>query len=148
MVRWLAIGLVLVATPSVGSAQRVAARAAVVGETRLIWDDPLADAARLSVTQRIPGEQVRVTISRSATQSDNPPEMTLQVWVLKSNGTTLPRERTSDSYPVTFWTGGNGSMVGLTAFAFGRVDRTDLEAVVVSVDGVLFVRPIPKPPAN
>jgi hypothetical protein len=121
----------------------------VAEDIRLVWNETLADSARLSVTQRIPGEQVRVTITRSATQSDNPPEMGLQVWVLKSNGTTLPRERTSDSHPVTFWTAGNGSMVGSTFFAFEPVDRADLAAVVVSVNGALFVRPIPQnPPAN
>jgi hypothetical protein len=74
--------------------------------------------------------------------------MPIQAWVLTSNGTALPRLRPEQK--VLTW-GKRSEPAGTTwrsTFSFAPADQRDLAAVVVSLDGTLFVRAIPQKPTN
>jgi hypothetical protein len=71
--------------------------------------------------------------------------MPIQAWVLRSDGTTLSRSRPEQK--VLTWGRRTEAGTGTTwrsTFSFAPADQRDLAAVVVSLDGVLFVRPIPQ----
>jgi hypothetical protein len=94
-------------------------------------------------------DQVVVDVRRWSSPGAPLPDMPIQAWVLTSNGTALPRLRPEQK--VMTW--GTRSETGTgttwrTTFTFAPADQRDLAAVVVNVDGSLFVRPIPQKPTN
>jgi hypothetical protein len=75
--------------------------------------------------------------------------MAIQAWVLTSDGTALSRSRPEQK--VLTWGRRSEAGTGTTwrsTFSFVPADPRDLAAVVVNLDGTLFVRPIPQQPAN
>jgi hypothetical protein len=130
MVRWLAVGLLLLVTASTAMGQ---------SRPTLLRADPLLD--NVSVTLTHGPELIVVYIHPPGGARPDPkwPEMSLQAWVLKSDGTALAPIQGFRAYGTQHW---------YKSVGFRALDPAELVAVVVSVDGVLFVRPIPKTPAN
>jgi hypothetical protein len=126
------VGLLLVATSP-----------ALVAQSKEVWliqNEPLQDDVGLRVLSQ--PEQIVVYIDRGATPQDAAlPERTIQAWVLRSDGTALPRYRPGQKV-MTWGTSSNGWTTWSTIFLFGPADHGDLAAVVVNLDGALFVRPI------
>lgn len=140
MTRRLAVGLLLVAAMPAG---RVAAQA---GQVWLIRDDALQDKIAVSVAHQ--PEQVLVYVHRGSTPDGVVlPEMAIQAWLLKADGTALSKYRPGQKI-MTWGTQSNGWTTWSTIFNFERVNPRDLAAVVVSLDGTLFVRPISQKPTN
>jgi hypothetical protein len=137
MKRLIAIAALLVATSPTGP---------LVAQSKEVWliqNEPLQD--KIGVRVLYQPEQIVVYVGRGSTQDrTEPPEMTIQAWVLRSDGTALPRYRPGQK--VMTW--GNGWTTWSTVFNFAPAKAQDLAAVVVSLDGALFVRPIPQKPAN
>jgi hypothetical protein len=130
MVRWLAVGLLLVVTTSPATGQSA---------PTLLRADPLLD--NVSVTLTRSSELIVVYIHPPGEARPDPkrPEMSLQAWVLRSDGTALAPIQGFRAYGAQNW---------YKSFGFLPTDPAELVAVVVSVNDVLFVRPIPKPPVN
>jgi hypothetical protein len=136
MIRVLALGLLLAAT---APGRSIAAQSP---QDWLIESERLTDKVSLAVASQ--PERVSVHVSRESTPDGTPlPERALQVWVLSSDGTALrPRDPARPS--LTFGTTSNGWTDWRSVFSFEPSDRTALAAVAVSVNGALFVRPIPQ----
>jgi hypothetical protein len=126
-------------------AGRVAAQSSQVW---LIQDELLR--AQIAVGVAHQADQVVVDVRWwSAPDGTRLPDMAIQAWVLTSNGTALPRLRPEQK--VLTWGKRSEAGTGTTwrsIFAFAPADQRDLAAVVVSVDGALFVRSIPQKPAK
>jgi hypothetical protein len=133
MTKWLAVGLVLVTTTS-------NARAQVHPEVSLMRDEPVVGPVTLSVI--LSSDQTRVTVFRGA-GDERLLETPLQVWVLRSDGTALQRRNPKEPFP-SFGTGRTNWADWYTLISFERAKQGELSAVVVSVDGVPFVRPLPR----
>lgn len=72
----------------------------------------------------------------------------VQVWLLKADGTALPQRRPGGG-PVQVSMIRNGQRhLQRLLYGFEAADRQELAAVVVSLDGVLFVRRISRTPVN
>jgi hypothetical protein len=140
--RLVAVGLLLIVTSPVG---RVAAQSEQVW---LIRDEPLRDKTAVGVAHQ--PEQVLVSVHWwSAPDQTRLPDMAIRAWVLKADGTSLSRSRPEQK--VMTWGKRSEAGTGTTwrsIFSFASADQRDLAAVVVSLDGALFVRPIPQKPAN
>jgi len=65
--------------------------------------------------------------------------VTVQVWLLRHDGTAQSREKWS---PGTLGLSNAGSVTEIMSFGFTRSPPQDLAAVVVSVNGEVFVRKI------
>ena len=65
--------------------------------------------------------------------------VTVQVWLLRHDGTAQPREKWP---PGTLGLSNAGSVTEIMSFGFTRSSPQDLAAVVVSVNGEMFVRKI------
>ena len=113
----------------------------LAGDSWLIQGERLQDRVLVSVGHHAASIQVSVTMG-STTQGTDPPKMDIQAWVLKSDGTALGRNRT-DHNPLTSAITRFGSSNWSMTFAFSSAEPRELAAVVVSVNGALFVRPIP-----
>lgn len=137
MVRYLAVGLLLVVTAPTARAQ--------VQAEDWIRDESLVGEVGLSVRQQ-QHRPVVVSIFRG-TGDERLLEMPLQVWVLKSDGTALPRRSQAETLP-SFGTGRKDWASWYTTVSFEPAGQRDLSAVVVSLNGSLFVRPIPQKPAK
>ena len=145
MTRLLAVGLLLWAT---SPALPAAAQSAVAP----LMEEPLLQGLHVRVFHRPDGVSVDVGTDRgqSSQAVQSFAETNVQVWVLKADGTALPRRRPGQE-PIRV------SSIAIRSgqthhqsllFGFETADPRDLDAVVVSVDGVLFVRRIPKTPAS
>ena len=135
MTRMLAIGLLLVALSPTGPLVTQST------EVWLIQNESLQDQVGVRVLSQ--PEQMLVYVDRAAAPDGTAsPEMAIQTWLLTSDGTALSRHRPEEKR----MTWGNGRTN--TIFAFEPVNPRDLAAVVVSLDGTLFVRPIPQKPTN
>jgi hypothetical protein len=66
--------------------------------------------------------------------------VTVRAWLLRHDGTAQPRE--NDKPPATFGLGNAGSVTEIMSFGFARSSPRDLAAVVISVNGEMFVRAI------
>ena len=140
MTRLFAIGLLLVAISPAGPL------AAQSDQVWLLRDDALQDKITVSVAHQ--PEQVLVYVHRGSTPDGVVlPEMAIQAWVLKADGTALSKYRPGQKV-MTWGTQSNGWTTWSTIFNFERVNPRDLAAVVVSLDGTLLVRPISQKPAN
>lgn len=145
MTRLLAVGLLVVAT---SPALPVAAQSAVAP----LMEEPLVAGLHVRVFNRSNGVSVDVGTDRgqSSQALQSFAETNVQVWVLKSDGTALPRRRPGEE-PIRVSTRAvrNGQTYQQRLlFGFETADPRGLDAVVVSVDGVLFVRRIPQKPAD
>ena len=113
-------------------------------------DEPLLAGTRLRVSSQPAGIGIDIGTDR-ARRSEAPPSLdgvNVQVWVLKTDGTALPRRRPGQE-PVRVSMIRNGQAYFRSLlFGFEAADPRDVDAVVVSLDGVLFVRPILRPSAN
>jgi hypothetical protein len=142
MTRRLALGLLLVATMPAGPA------AAQSGQVWLLQNDLLRDQIAVGVAHQ--PEQVLVDVRRWSAPNGTPlPDMAIQAWILKSDGTALSRSRPEQK--VMTWGRRSDAGTGTTwrsTFSFAPADQRDLAAVVVSVDGTLFVRAIPQKPTK
>ena len=142
MTRVLALGLLLIATsPSLP----VAAQSAVAP----LIEEPLIEGLHVRVSHGPEGVSVEIGAARGR-PSQVPEafaETNVQVWVLKSDGTALPLRRLGGPVRVSTIRNGQPSLRNLM-FGFEPADQRDLDAIVVSLDGVLFVRPIPQKLAN
>ncbi len=137
MTRLLAIGLLLVATAPAGS---------LAAQTNPVWllqNEALRDGTTVGVAH-LP-DQVVMSVQRWAPQRTSLPDMAIRVWVLKSDGTALSTG--GPEQKVMTWGKLSEAGTGTTwrsTYAFAPADQRDLTAVVVSLDGTLFVRPIPQ----
>lgn len=140
--RWLAVGLLLLATAPTQSV--VAQILEVPFEHNIeLWltfinDEPLQGKTRLDLHSQ--ASRITVQVRRSGPDEPFHPEMVMQAWVLRSDGTALERRAPSRV------TGPGRTKDWIAIFAFEPSNVQDLAAVVVSLDGVLFVRPIPHKP--
>ena len=145
MRRLLAVGLLLVAT---SPALPVVAQSAVVP----LVEQPLVAGLHVRVFNRSDGVSVDVSTDpgQSSQALQSFAETNVQVWVLKADGTALPRRRPGEEpIRVSSRAVRNGQTYSQRLlFGFETADPRALDAVVVSLDGVLFVRRIPKTPAN
>jgi hypothetical protein len=144
MTRLFATGLLLWA---ISPGLPAAAQSAVAP----LMEEPLIEGLYVRVSNRPEGVGVDIGADR-ARRSQAPQafgETTVHVWVLKSDGTALPRKRLGQPIRVSNINLRNGQAeLRSLLFDFEPADARDLDAVVVSLDGVLFVRPIPRTPTN
>jgi hypothetical protein len=141
MTRLLAVGLLLVATAPAGRA------AAQSDQVWLIQDELLRDNTAVGVAHQ--PDRVVVDVRRWSSPGAPLSDMPIEAWVLTSNGTALPRLRPEQK--VLTWGKRSEAGTGTTwrsTFSFAPADQRDLAAVVVSLDGALFVRSIPQKPAK
>ncbi len=143
MNRLLAVGLLLVA---ISPSRQVAAQSAVAP----LMEEPLVQGLHVRVFSR--SDRISVDVATDRRQSSQALQSfavaNVQVWVLKSDGAALPRIPPGGD-PVRVSAMSNGQVRSVRiGFGFEPAERQDLAAVVVSVDGVLFVRRIPQTPAN
>jgi hypothetical protein len=140
MVRWPVVVLLVLTTAPATRAQVISAKVQIVPEIQLIQAEPLDGPAFLWVSQQ--GGYVRVQVSptraRGGASVQTVADVALQVWVLTSDGTALARHDRS-TLPLAYRMGG---------LWFDATEPTRLSAVVVSINGALFVRPIPTRPMN
>ena len=140
MTRLFAIGLLLVATPT----GRLAAQS---NEVWLIQNEPVQDTVGVRVLSL--SEQIVVYVDRPAPPDGTAlPKIAIQAWVLRSNGTAVPRSRPAQKVMSWGRRSPSGGTTWSTTFNFAPASPQDLAAVVVRVGGVLFVRPIPQKAAN
>jgi hypothetical protein len=109
----------------------------------------LMEGIAVRVSHRPAGIGVEVhTWPRPESQASSPlSEAVVQAWVLKPDGTAVAKRSGSLPDPVRVRSyGGTGRFWGeRLMFSFDAADRQDISAVVVSLDGVLFVRSIGQP---
>ena len=142
MTRVLAVGLLLVTTAPAGP---VAAQNIELW-IPLIQNDRLQDQISLDVLYQ--QSQVSVHVFRRSTpEGPSLPAIAIQAWVLKSDGTVL-RRRDPTKPTRSDGTNSQSSTDWVTVLPFEPARVEDLAAVVVSVDGALFVRRILQQPAN
>ena len=134
MTRLLALVLLIATAP----AWPVGAQSESHPAISLMRDEPVVGPVTLSVI--LSSEQTRVTVFRGA-GDERLLETPLQVWVLRSDGTALQRRNPKEPFP-SFGTGKTNWANWYTIISFERATQRELSAVVVSLDGVLFVRPI------
>ena len=144
MTRRLAVGLLLVA---ISPARPVAAQSAM---TPFI-DEPLPAGVHVRVSNG-PEGMIGVDIGTDRAWRVGAPQsldgIDVQVWLLKADGTALPQRRPGGG-PVQVSMIRNGQRhLQRLLYGFEAADRQELAAVVVSLDGVLFVRRISRTPSN
>ncbi len=141
MTRILAIGLLLVATLPTGP---------LVAQSKEVWlihNEPLQDKVGVRVLSQ--PEQIQVYADRGATPDGTElPAVAFQAWLLRSDGTALSRSRPAQKVMTWGTRSPGGGTTWSTTFSFAPVSPQDLAAVVVSLDGVLFVRPVRRTPTN
>jgi hypothetical protein len=116
-------------------------------EVWLIQNEPLQDKVGVRVLSQ--PEQIVVYVDRPAPPDGTAlPEIAIQAWVLRSDGTAVPRSRPAQKVMSWGRRSPSGGTTWSTTFSFAPASPKDLAAVVVSLDGVLFVRPIPQKPTN
>ena len=107
----------------------------------------LMDGINVRVLHRPAGIGVDVyTAPRPDNQASSPLSGTVvQAWVLKPDGTALARPSGALRDPLRIRSVGRSGRFGgeRLMFSFDPADREDIAAVIVSLDGVLFVRSIP-----
>ena len=138
MVKWLAVGFLLFTTPTYSVAQILETKFEHNLEPwlALIEDETLEGKIRLDL--HFQTSQITVQVRRSTPEEARlHPEMAMQAWILKEDGTSI-RRRYPSKAP------GPGRTTGWIAiFAFEPAKLQELAAVVLSLDGTLFVKPIP-----
>jgi hypothetical protein len=114
-----------------------------------LLESTLMEGIRVRVLHRPAGISVDVyTTPRPDSQASSPLSGTVvQAWVLKPDGTAVNRQGGALRDPLRIRNvGRNGRFGGeRLMFSFEPADRHDIAAVVVSLDGVLFVRSIGQP---
>ena len=140
MARLLAVGLLLSA---IAPATPAAAQADVI---RLL-DEALAGGVSVRVTQAPGGIGVDVSRGPLSRGETTPPfaDMAVQTWVLTVDGSALGLAQRPYDQPISVWSGrlrGGRRVLSHRTFVFEHANPRDLAAVVVSLDGVLFIRPI------
>ena len=145
MTRLLAVGLLVVA---MSPARPLAAQSPVAP----LIDEPLLAGTRLRVSSQRAGITIDIGTD-TAGRPEAPSSLdgvNIQVWVLKADGTALPRRRPGEEpIRVSSMAVRNGQTYSQRLlFGFEPANPLDLDAVVVSVDGVLFVRPIRQKTTN
>jgi hypothetical protein len=139
MARLLAVGLLL-------SAIAPAAPAAAQADVIRLLDEPLAGGVSVRVTQAPSGIGVAISRGPLSRGETTPPfaDMAVQAWVLTADGSALGLAQRPYGQPISVWSGrlrGGGRVLSHRTFVFEHANPRDLAAVVVSLDGVLFVRP-------
>ena len=151
MVRWLAVGLVLGLVSATGAESQTLGLSEQI--VYLVRAEPLVDDISVSVVWDRTLGFVSVRVHKGSSEVEiiggHPPktavDMAIQTWVLRSDGTALPRR--PGEYP-GFGTPSLRSAGWTLTWAFRYPEPNELTAVVVRVDGALFVRPIPQKPIN
>jgi len=82
---------------------------------------------------------VQIAFPGYADGRDEPRHATTQVWVLKADGTTIPRVSAPDDVTI----GGGGGKIPSTIHTFPLTARTDAIRIVVRVDEQFFVVKVP-----
>ena len=141
MTRLLAIGLLLLALSPTGPL------VAQSTEVWLIQNEPLQE--NVGVRVRSQPEQVQLYVDRAAPFDGTAlPEVAIQAWLLRSDGTALLRSGPAQKTMTWGRRSPGGGTTWSTTCSFAPTNPQDLAAVVVSLDGMLFVRTIPQKTAN
>ena len=138
--RMLAVALVLLASPAWAQLPTVDIDRQKVS---YVVDEPLADGISVRATLHQRGLTVGVHAS-SPTQEFS--EAVVQAWVLKADGTAMPMNGTRAVLSSVVRDG--KKLRSARLFMFERAALEDVAAVVVSLHGVPYVRPISSKPSS
>jgi hypothetical protein len=152
MVRWLAVGFVLVTTAVTGAESRAAVQ--LRPSVYLVKAEPLVENISVSVIW-VPPDLVSVQVHKGSSEVNvsgghHPKaalDLAIQAWVLKSDGTALSRRPGPGEYP-GLGRPDSGSTDWSLLWAFEYAERNELAGIVVRVGGTFFVRPIPQVAAS
>jgi hypothetical protein len=154
MVRWLVVGLVSVTVSATGAATQVkpGVPKSAQGPIYLVRAEPLKDDISVSVI--LGWDNVLVQVHKRSSNVEvigghlpkDAVDLAVQTWVLKSDGTALPRSWSEDV--PNLGRPSSSSQDWTLIWGFRSAEPPELAAVVVRVGGTLYVRPIPQKPRN
>jgi hypothetical protein len=129
----------------IGPGTSVGAQSAV----RPLIDEQLLAGIHVRVTNGPEGMMIGIEVATAPPRRAGASQLItdipdVQVWLLKVDGTALPQRRPGGG-PVQVSMIRNGQRhLQRLLYVFEAADRRELAAVVVRLDGVLFIRPIPR----
>ncbi len=163
MVRWLAIGLVFASVSATGATQVTSAvPKSAQGPIYLVRAEPLV--GDISVSVILGWDNVNVHVDKGSSNVEvvgghlprGAIDLAVQTWVLKADGTALPRWPGPGDLPPGVAIGeppavarpSTASTDWSLIWGYRYAQPAELSAVVVRIGGVFHVRPIPQTPRS